>query len=255
MAAGGLRRPPTKSPNRIPFGFRASPRRVNNVFTRRFGSFAVGTPLPCSVHPLRAPWLHVAPIAREPTCERVCGCARVCVFPSYFFLVSCSPSSSGSMRRMRSACCTFRGCLQLRIMNIDNTGGPGGTGDRSNVNISAISRGLATRAMREPDVPFAPASSLAASRFALLPFSQADDARCSHTTLAGLDPSTLPTRPFGNSPRLSLFYKSVSDVVLSSVPCLCLLLSFSPSFFFLSFNVSDVRAHADRRMFDTRARI
>lgn len=46
VAAGGLRRPPTKSPNRIPFGFRASPRRVNNVFTRRFGSFAVGTPCP-----------------------------------------------------------------------------------------------------------------------------------------------------------------------------------------------------------------
>lgn len=47
MAAGGLRRPPTKSPNRIPFGFRAS-HRVNNVFTRRFGSFAVGRASPLS---------------------------------------------------------------------------------------------------------------------------------------------------------------------------------------------------------------
>lgn len=46
VAAGGLRRPPTKSPNRIPFGFQASLHRVNNVFTRRFGSFAVGRASP-----------------------------------------------------------------------------------------------------------------------------------------------------------------------------------------------------------------
>lgn len=52
MAAGGLRRPPTKSPNRIPFGFRASLRRVNNVFTRRFGSFAVSAR---PARPLRGP--------------------------------------------------------------------------------------------------------------------------------------------------------------------------------------------------------
>lgn len=54
VAAGGLRRPPTKSPNRIPFGFQASLHRVNNVFTRRFGSFAVGRASPppfCSTGP------------------------------------------------------------------------------------------------------------------------------------------------------------------------------------------------------------
>lgn len=44
VAAGGLRRPPTKSPDRIPFGFRPPLRRVNNVFTRRFASFAVRPP-------------------------------------------------------------------------------------------------------------------------------------------------------------------------------------------------------------------
>lgn len=36
-----------------------------------------------------------------------------------------------------AACCTFHGCLQLRIMNIDNTAGREETDDRSNVNISA----------------------------------------------------------------------------------------------------------------------
>lgn len=45
----------------------------------------------------------------------------------------------------RPACCTFHGCLQLRIMNIDNTAGQEETDDRSNVNISATLRALAIR--------------------------------------------------------------------------------------------------------------
>lgn len=42
------------------------------------------------------------------------------------FLIFSSSLASVHARRMRSgrlACCTFHGCLQLRIMNIDNTAG------------------------------------------------------------------------------------------------------------------------------------
>lgn len=52
VAAGGLRRPPTKSPDRIPFGFRPPLRRVNNVFTRRFAPFAVRPPRSVPLLPL-----------------------------------------------------------------------------------------------------------------------------------------------------------------------------------------------------------
>lgn len=131
VAAGGLRRPPTKSPNRIPFGFRASLHRVNNVFTCRFGSFAVGR---ASLSP---------PFSSGP-------CSTRCpprVFPSgpfliFFLIVRFRPCAVCG----RPACCTFHGCFQLRIMNIDNTAGREETDDRSNVNISATLRALATRA-------------------------------------------------------------------------------------------------------------
>jgi len=112
VAAGGLRRPPTKSPNRIPFGFRASLRRVNNVFTRRFGSFAVSA----SSLPLRRlsgpSWLYT-----------LCSPRVFLSGPSsFFFLIVrlCPCAACG-----RPACCTFHGCLQLRIMNIDNAAGRG----------------------------------------------------------------------------------------------------------------------------------
>lgn len=130
VAAGGLRRPPTKSPNRIPFGFRASLYRVNNVFTRRFGSFAVGRASPLSSVLLGA-LLYTLP----PSCVSIGAL-------SHFF----PHRSLSSVRCMRPACCTFHGCLQLRIMNIDNTAGREETDDRSNVNISATLRALATRA-------------------------------------------------------------------------------------------------------------
>jgi len=137
VAAGGLRRPPTKSPNRIPFGFRASLHRVNNVFTRRFGSFAVERVSFSSLVLLGALLaLHAAPLR---------------VFPSGPFLIFFS-SSFASVQSVRApyavdrpACCTFHGCLQLRIMNIDNTAGREETDNRSNVNISATSWALATR--------------------------------------------------------------------------------------------------------------
>lgn len=68
------------------------------------------------------------------------------VFPSGPFLIFFPHRSLSSVRCMRPACCTFHGCLQLRIMNIDNTAGREETDDRSNVNISATLRALATRA-------------------------------------------------------------------------------------------------------------
>lgn len=133
MAAGGLRRPPTKSPNRIPFGFQASLHRVNNVFTRRFGSFAVGRVSP-------SPVLFGALL-------RFIGCPLVCSHRGPFSFFSSSFASIRAPYAVgRSACCTFHGCLQLRIMNIDNTAGQEKTDDRSNVNISATLRALAIRA-------------------------------------------------------------------------------------------------------------
>lgn len=71
-----------------------------------------------------------------------------------------------SPRRMRSARCTFHGCLQLRIMNIDNSSGP--KKDRpSDVNISTTSRALATRAF----CSFVLSTSFASSSVAFLPLS------------------------------------------------------------------------------------
>lgn len=113
VAAGGLRRPPTKSPNRIPFGFQASLHRVNNVFTRRFGSFAVGrasSPPPPSS--FRGPSL----LYRLP--PLMCSHWGPFSFFSPSFASVRAPYAVG-----RPACCTFHGCLQLRIMNIDNTAG------------------------------------------------------------------------------------------------------------------------------------
>lgn len=80
VAAGGLRKPPTKSPNRIPFGFQASLHRVNNVFTRRFGSFAVGrASFSSSLRPLLGAPLQAAP-----------SCVPIGVF-SHFFPVRLRP--------------------------------------------------------------------------------------------------------------------------------------------------------------------
>lgn len=122
-AAGGLRRPPTKSPNRIPFGFRASPRTVNNVFTRRFGSFAVGRASPSSILFGAHLALHTAP-----------SCVLIGT-PSHFFFSSFAsvraPYAVG-WRAARSADVSSSGLC----MNIDNTAGQEETDDRSNVNIS-----------------------------------------------------------------------------------------------------------------------
>lgn len=117
VAAGGLRRPPTKSPNRIPFGFQASLHRVNNVFTRRFGSFAVGRaspPPPFSGRSSAGPTLLYR---LPPSCVPHRG-------PFSFFPHRSPPSMRAVCGRAgRPACCTFHGCLQLRIMNIDNSAG------------------------------------------------------------------------------------------------------------------------------------
>lgn len=73
------------------------------------------------------------------------------VFPSGPFLIFFPFASVRAPYAVgRPACCTFHGCLQLRIMNIDNTAGQEKTDDRSNVNISATLRALAVRAFSSP---------------------------------------------------------------------------------------------------------
>lgn len=119
MAAGGLRRPPTKSPNRIPFGSRASLRRVNNVFTRRFGSFAVSGASPSSlIVPGPVPELSCAYMLYPSLLSFSLFLMRSRRALPYFFLIT-RPHPCTACGR--SACCTFHGCLQLGIMNIDNT--------------------------------------------------------------------------------------------------------------------------------------
>ena len=182
VAAGGLRRPPTKSPDRIPFGFRPPLRRVNNVFTRRFASFAVRPPrsvawAPSVRHsccPLAGPSSSSSPSPPPPlsaslpnsSCSSSFFSFSLPLLPRFFFLSFSLLSISFSFfllfffltgsiflcrdrailgHRMRPACCTFHGCLQLRIMNIDNSGGSK-KARPSNVNISTTFRALATRA-------------------------------------------------------------------------------------------------------------
>lgn len=113
MAAGGLRRPPTKSPNRIPFGFRASLRRVNNVFTRRFGSFAVNSFFSPSLLVASSGSSSLYTLACPLVCSRFFG--TFLIFSLIVRLCSCAACGRTGVLHVP------RGCLQLRIMNIDNS--------------------------------------------------------------------------------------------------------------------------------------
>lgn len=105
------------------------------------------------------------------------------VFPSGPFLIF-SPFASvrAPYAVGRPACCTFHGCLQLWIMNIDNTAGQEETDDRSNVNISATLRALAVRAFSSP---FSALSFLGDPPFSSIPRGPVH--------FASFDLSTLPT--------------------------------------------------------------